>query len=174
MIKFIKEPDYDVNNPERDFGNAGIDFYIPKYSKTFEKAFIDKNTGINSAILDTNKTAIIIRPHGDAIIPSGIHSFMSSDIGLIAVNKSGIASKNKLVVGACLVDPNYKGIIHCHVINTSDEVVCLKLGQKIVQFVPYKFDNSQVEIVENQTVDEFYSEMSFNNRGTGAFGSTGI
>ena len=181
MIKFFKEPGYKVKNPSRDIGNAGIDFYIPEYTSKFADDFSAKNIKDRAALeLWTNtdtgeqKWVLKVNPHCDVNIPSGIHSFIDSDTGLIAVNKSGIASKQKLVVGACLIDPNYQGIIHCHLINTSDNVVFLSLGQKITQFVPYKFDTSAHECVEEGTLEDFYKEMIFNNRGNGAFGSTGI
>ena len=43
MIKFFIEPGYDVKAPVRDYGNAGVDFYIPNYNKTFADAFNEKN-----------------------------------------------------------------------------------------------------------------------------------
>ena len=173
MLKFLIEPGYVVKAPQREAGNAGVDFFIPDYSKTFEDAFNLKNDP-KKAILDFVKNQIIIKPHCDANIPSGIHSFMDKDTGLLALNKSGIASKKKLTVGACLVDPNYQGIIHCHVINTSDEEVTIDLGTKIVQFVPYKFDTTEIVVEENMSQEEFYSDLEFSNRGAGGVGSTGL
>ena len=39
MVKFFIEPGYNVKAPERDYGNAGIDFFIPEYSESFVDAF---------------------------------------------------------------------------------------------------------------------------------------
>lgn len=176
MIKFLIEPGYDVKPPQRETGNAGIDFFVPNYNSVFVEAFNAKNNpNIARIKRDEDATAyIIVAPHGDANIPSGIHSYIEPNIGLIAVNKSGIASNKKLVTGACLVDPNYKGIIHCHVMNTSDKPQVIELGTKIVQFVPYEFDTSEIKVESGISSDEFYSEMTFDNRGDGAFGSTGL
>ena len=173
MLKFLIEPGYIVKAPQREAGNAGVDFFIPEYSKDFEDAFKAKNEH-SKAELDLVKNRIIIKPHCDANIPSGIHSFMDKDTGLLAMNKSGVATKKKLMVGACLVDPNYQGIIHCHVINTSDEEVVLELGTKIIQFVPYKFDNTEIIVESNVSQEEFYANLEFSNRGSGGFGSTGL
>jgi dUTPase len=174
MIKFLIEPGYDVKPPQREAGNAGIDFFVPKLNSVFEQAFDAKNDPIKACIKknEDGTAYIIVAPHGDANIPSGIHSYIAPNIGLIAVNKSGIASKKKFVTGACLVDPNYQGIIHCHVMNTSDKPQIIDFETKIVQFVPYEFDNSEIEVFSNITKEEFYSDMTFNNRGDGAFGST--
>lgn len=53
MIKFFMEPGYDVKKPEREYGNAGVDFFIPKHTETFEKAFNEKNVHRN-AYLEPN------------------------------------------------------------------------------------------------------------------------
>lgn len=174
MIKFLIEPGYDVKPPQREAGNAGIDFFVPNYNEVFAEAFTLKNNPLKARIQknDEGNYIIIVAPHADANIPSGIHSYINENTGLIAVNKSGIASKKKFVTGACLVDPNYQGIIHCHVMNTSDSVQTIDLGTKIVQFVPYIFDTDSIEVVSDMTKEDFYSDMTFNNRGDGAFGST--
>jgi dUTPase len=171
MIKFFIEPDYDVKAPTRDYGNAGVDFFIPKLSETFVKAFNEKNTAAN-AVLDGD--VIKIMPHGRVNIPSGVRSFISSNVALEAHNKSGIATKYGLVFGASTVDANYQGIIHISLINTTGQIVELPLGMKIVQFIPRLIDVSPIEVYDNISFEEFYKNFEFSNRGEGAFGSTGV
>ena len=176
MIKFFIEPGYDVKAPVRDSGNAGVDFYIPKHTDTFVKAFNEKNAAAN-AILDVNadgEPIIRIMPHGRANIPSGIRSYISSNVALEAQNKSGIATKHGLVYGASVVDANYQGIIHISLINTTGKIIELPLGMKAVQFLPRLIDISPVEVYNNISLDEFYKDFEFSNRGEGAFGSTGV
>lgn len=176
MIKFLIEPGYDVKAPVRDFGNAGVDFFIPNYSETFVKAFDDKNTFYN-AHLDTTvngEYVIKVMPHGRVNIPSGIRSYISSNVALEAQNKSGIATKHGLVYGASVVDANYQGIIHISLINTTSQIITLPLGMKAVQFLPRLIDTSPVEVYNNMSMEEFYKDFEFSNRGEGAFGSTGV
>lgn len=176
MIKFFIDPDYDVKAPIRDAGNAGVDFFIPNYNETFMKAFEVKNVKDN-AFICTNaegKAVVRIMPHGRANIPSGIRSYISSNVALEAQNKSGIASKYGLVYGASVVDANYQGIIHISLINTTDQSVDLPLGMKAVQFIPRLIDVSSIEVVDNVSIEEFYKGFEFSNRGEGAFGSTGV
>jgi dUTPase len=45
---------------------------------------------------------------------------------------------------------------------------------KIVQFIPRIIDISPVEVCNNISLDEFYKDFEFSNRGEGAFGSTGV
>ncbi|MBQ8730826.1 MAG: hypothetical protein IJY81_06580 [Lachnospiraceae bacterium] len=176
MIKFFIEPGYEVKAPERDLGNAGVDFYIPKHTDAFVKAFNEKNVAANAVIgLDEAGEPIIkIMPHGRANIPSGVRSFIPSYVALEAQNKSGIAAKYGLVYGASVVDANYQGIIHISLINTTGKIVELPLGMKAVQFIPRLIDTSPVEVCNNMSLDEFYKDFEFSNRKEGAFGSTGV
>lgn len=178
MINFYIEPGYDVKKPERDFGNAGIDFFIPNYTDTFMHAFGDKNSLEMASIAftegDGTSGVVRIMPHGRANIPSGIRSRISTNVALEAQNKSGVATKLGLVYGAATVDPNYQGIIHISIINTTDEMIDLPLGMKIVQFIPRIIDITPIEVFDNVTLDEFYKDFEYTNRGEGAFGSTGV
>jgi dUTPase len=176
MIKFFIEPGYDVKMPVRDSGNAGVDFFIPNYNEVFFEAFKAKNTPDNAFITTTDggNLVIYIKPHGRVNIPSGIRSYISPNVALEAQNKSGIASKYGLVYGASVVDANYQGIIHISLINTTDKTIDLPLGMKAVQFIPRLIDISPIEVYSNISLDEFYKDFEFSNRGEGAFGSTGV
>lgn len=176
MINFFIEPGYDVKKPERDYGNAGIDFFIPNYSEAFVKAFEEKNLAENASLYtdEEGKHIIRIAPHGRVNIPSGIRSRICVNVALEAHNKSGIASKFGLVFGASTVDASYQGIIHINLINTTDKPVELNLGMKAVQFIPRIIDISDIEVFDNISFEEFYNDFEFTNRGEGAFGSTGI
>ena len=176
MIKFFIEPGYDVKAPIRDYGNAGVDFFIPSYSETFKEAFESKNMFRNAYIVDKDSGEYVIRimPHSRVNIPSGIRSYISPNVALEAQNKSGIATKLGLVYGASVIDANYQGIIHISLINTTSDTVELPLGMKAVQFIPRLIDVSPIEVYNNISLEEFYKDFEFTNRGEGAFGSTGV
>ena len=148
MIQFKKVRE--VKNPTRGTnGSAGLDFYIPS----------DFNDG---------KT-YQLNPNKDVNIPSGIHIKFPRGYALIAFNKSGISTKKQLIAGACVVDSDYQGEIHLHIINVSKMPQFLKAGDKILQFLLVPAPPCNVEEVD--TMEELYPEES--ERGTGAFGSTG-
>lgn len=178
MIKFFIESGYKVKAPEREYGNAGVDFFIPYLTDAFAKAFEEKNKAENAVLTtDGNGNVLIrIKPHGRVNIPSGIRSFISPNVALEEQNKSGIATKFGLVYGASVIDANYQGLIHLSIINTTNKDVEIPLGTKIVQFIPRLIDISPIEVFtsQNLTVDEFYKDFEFTNRGEGAFGSTDI
>ena len=138
--------------PTRKFGDAGFDFYVPN---DFPKNFI-------------------LHPGRDVLINTHIRSQFPENRALLACNKSGIATKLKLQVGACLVDSSYQGEIHIHVYNWGDQTVEIKPGMKLVQFVPIKVEPRDPLYVleEHSSVDDFYGLKTA--RGEGGFGSTGI
>ena len=176
MINFYVEPGYDVKKPERDFGNAGIDFFVPNYSEAFVNAFNEKNVKENAYLFVNEKGENFIRiePHGRVNIPSGIRSRICVNVALEAHNKSGIATKLGLVFGASTVDASYQGIIHISLINTTTKPVDIPLGMKVVQFIPRIIDISEIAVYDNMTLEEFYKDFEHTNRGEGAFGSTGV
>lgn len=175
MIKFFIEPGFNVRPPEREYGNAGIDFFIPEYSDAFGSAFSDKNQPHNAYLeCAADGWYIIVPEHGRVNIPSGVRSRIEPNVALEAQNKSGIATKHGLVYGAATVDANYQGIIHISLINTTNRAVKLPLGSKAVQFIPRLIDTSAIEVCTSGTVEDFYSDFEFSNRGEGAFGSTGV
>lgn len=167
MVKFLKIRD--VKTPEREKGNAGIDVFIPEYSKKFMELLIEKNPGVT--ILETG---INLQPSQAILIPSGLKTKFKESIALIATNKSGQATKKRLEVGATCVDSNYRGEIHLHVYNTGSQPVKLFFGEKLVQFVPYLVDTDSIEVKDGISEEEFYGDELKTNRNEGGFGSTGI
>jgi dUTP pyrophosphatase len=139
----------EVKTPTRGTdGSAGIDFYVPN---------------------DYPKNLCIIHPGTRCFIPSGIKANVPEGFALVAFNKSGVALKKQLLVGAAVVDSDYQGEIHLHLVNTSNRVVEISPGEKLTQFLLLPVDHGPVNLVDE---NDLYSEKS--ERGGGGFGSTGI
>jgi len=140
-IKLVR----DVKTPSRGTTkSAGIDFFTPN---DFKK--------------------ISLFPGESTLIPSGVKVQVPEGHALIAFNKSGIATKSRLAVGASVVDEDYELEIHLHVYNTSqNKIVQIEPGQKLVQFILLPVNYSNVEIV-----DELPQR---NTERIGGFGSTGL
>jgi len=160
LVRNVKEPIRDVNE------NAGIDMFIPEKDDDIVKEILDFNPKI---IIEDNK--MIIPPQQDILIPAGVKSKFDKNISLTAANKSGIATKKKLIFGAEIIDSSYHGEIHFHLINWSSEPQIIEFGQKIIQFIPNIISNEE-HIVRRCSEDEFFTVKS--NRGDGGFGSTGV
>lgn len=137
----------DVKLPTRGTASsAGLDFYTP-------------NNMLETELL----------PGEAVLIPSGIKANIPKGFALIVMNKSGVATKQGLQVGACVVDEDYQGEILIHVTNVRDTKTTIMPGQKIVQMllVPVLYEEVH-EVAESELFDEV------SHRGDGGFGSTGI
>lgn len=138
-----------VKTPQRGtVGSAGIDFFVPE-------GVINDITTIGA--------------HMSVSVPSGIRVDVPEGFALVAFNKSGVALKKNLIVGACVVDSDYQGEVHLHVMNVGGQPVCIQPGEKLVQFLLLPVDHCDLQ---EHRDDELFDEAT--TRGDGAFGSTGV
>lgn len=108
-----------------------------------------------------------VLPFGSSVIPTGLKIEVPEGYMLEIKNKSGIASKRGLIVGACVVDRGYTGEIFVNLHNVTHRNQTLHEGEKIAQAVFVKVE-TDVLLVE---ADNIYDEDT--SRGEGALGSTG-
>ena len=152
----------DVKSPERGtLGSAGIDFFVPN-----------------------DFVPTCIWPQHDLLIPSGIKINIPHGFMLLGVDKSGVVTSaeacnkigrkpkvgsfnSSIIIGAKLIDEDYQGEIHIHIINVGKETICIRPGMKIAQFVliPVAYES-----LEETTEFLLFSEKT--SRGEGGFGST--
>lgn len=165
LYRMTIESNIDVN----DLNEHGITIGTQILGYFIEKFGLFEEENVDDVII--SRIAIVIPPHERILIPSGIRVWIEpKDSALIATNKSGVATKKGLVVGATTVDSEYTGEVHLSLINTNNYYIDVECGDKIVQFIHTPVILSQMtEITENE-----YKEISSNSsRGSGGFGSTG-
>lgn len=141
--------------------SAGIDFYVPE---DFDKE--------------------CLAPLTDLLIPTGIKANIPEGYMLIAAEKSGVTTskhaclvagrKPKLeafdsptVLGAKIVDEDYQGEIHIHVINVGRTDIMIKPGMKIAQFILVPVSYDAIEEVTSE--EELYNGVE-TQRGDRGFG----
>ena len=150
----------DVKTPERGTAkSAGIDFFVPN-------DFVEK----------------VLPPQCDMLIPSGIKAQVPEGFMLMAAEKSGVVTSKRaaveagrtpkptaytttVVLGAKIVDEDYQGEIHIHLVNVGNEYVTIKPGTKIAQFILVPVSYQDIEVVPEV---ELFSETT--ERGEGGFG----
>jgi dUTPase len=164
-IKFLKTRE--VKSPTRaNKYDAGIDFYVPEFSRDFVDILKEKNPGV-----EINMLGIYLGSGERILIPSGIHCQMNAPKrALIAHNKSGVATKTGLIYGAQVVDYEYQGEIHISLIYTGNGIVEITPGMKAIQFLEIPIYNSDIDVEEGKSPKEFYEEET--TRGSGGFGSS--
>tara|TARA_R100000995_G_scaffold25683_1_gene11167 strand:- start:2677 stop:3132 length:456 start_codon:yes stop_codon:yes gene_type:complete len=109
-----------------------------------------------------------IHPGETLLFGTGIKAEIPKGYMLEIKNKSSIAAKKQLLVGACVVDSGYDGEIFVNLHNVGKQTQWFKNGDKVAQgvLVPINL----CEIVEVSDSTELNKEST---RGDGALGSTG-
>ena len=111
---------------------------------------------------------VSIRPRDSVLLSTGLKIEVPEGYMLEIKNKSGIASKRNIVVGACVVDSGYDGEIFVNLHNIGGLTEDVEPGQKIAQAVMVPIVYPEIEEIKEDNV--YGAETS---RGSGALGSTG-
>lgn len=140
----------DAKTPNRaNPSDAGLDiFYCPEEAKS-----------------------VILKVNENKILPTGLKFGVPHGYMLQVMNRSSMAAKNGLVVGAHCIDSGYDGevFIDLHNIGLVEKVI--RPGDKIAQLVlvpvvPFRvMENVEGTLYENEPI-------TISNRGEGALGST--
>ena len=152
--------------------DAGIDFYVPD-AKAWDEEFKDmvvkysRNSDENA--IEFTDTGMTVPPNAHVAIPSGIKTIIPPGLGMMFVNKSGIATKLKLDHSACLVDSEYRDEIVMCFFNHNTEPVSIEPGMKITQGLIVPIINLEM----NEVLNCVYDDMGKDTDRGGGFGSSG-
>lgn len=108
-----------------------------------------------------------ISARASCVIPTGLKIEVPEGYMLEVKNKSGIASKRQLVVGACVIDSGYDGEIFINLHNIGRSTQKIYPGEKIAQVVLVSIETCGFVVT-----DGVLNESTL--RGDGGFGSTGV
>ena len=128
----------------------------------------DDDAGLDFYYCPEIEHPMIVRPMGNAMIPTGFSIEVPEGYMLEVKNKSGVAAQKHLLVGSCVVDRGYTGEIFVNLNNVGTSVQLIQPGQKIAQGVFVKI--AKPELI-NIGPDESLYENS--ERQEGSLGSTG-
>jgi len=148
----------DVQPPERaNPSDAGLDLF-----------FNPEPVGIlPSPKLDS----IRIKPGESRLLPTGYRFGIPHGYMLEIKNRSGIASKRSLLVGACVVDSGYDGEVFINLHNVGKETQIIDPGTKIAQAVMVPVVHFRAVETQNGDLYNWYP-ITISDRGDGALGST--
>ena len=110
---------------------------------------------------------------GDSVVlPTGIKVEVPHGYMLEIKNRSGMAAKKSLVVGACVIDSGYSGEVFVNLHNIGIDERKISPGDKIAQMVLVPVIQWRSHEV---TEAEIYKDpLTISNRGDGSMGSTGF
>ena len=118
-----------------------------------------------------NRDSVKINPGESVVLETGLKFGVPHGFMLEVKNRSSVASKRRLIVGACVVDPGYNGELYVNLLNVGTSAQLIENGTKIAQVVMVPIIHFRARKV---MADSLYDNpICISNRGTGGFGSTG-
>jgi dUTP pyrophosphatase len=152
MIEYVRVRE-DVKPPERaNPSDAGLDvFFCPD---------------------DAAVGAVKIPVGGSVILATGLRFGIPHGYMLQAMNRSGVAAKRSLVVGAHVIDSGYDGEVFINLHNIGTERQIVKSGDKIAQLVMIPVVPFRALETNTGNLYDWYP-ITMSGRGDGALGSTG-
>lgn len=148
--------------------DAGIDFFIPKFTDEFFSDIIEKNKSFHK-YFKLLPGKITLFPNSKILIPSGIKLDIPEGYALMGFNKSGVSFKKGLHLMSQVIDSGYQGELYFNFLNTSTEKVDIFAEEKIIQFLLMPVN---ITPLVEYPIDDLYIKES--TRGEGGFGSTGV
>ena len=121
---------------------------------------------------EESETALTVLPGESILIPTGCKFAIPHGYMMEIKNKSGIAYKRQLLVGACVVDSGYEGEVFVNLHNIGTEAQHLAPGDKVAQAVIVPVVHARFMASESPDIYDWYP-ITISNRGDGALGSTG-
>ena len=172
VFKFTKIRD--VQSPSRwTEVSSWIDFYIPRDLKAEDLKITPCPEPLLKVEDFITEDEIIIPAWKGMLIPSWLKVCMDpwekgETYDLVLIWKSWVSIKTNLLIGASVIDNDYRWEFNIHLINPTDKWIILKKGAKIVQWIIRKVALSDLMEIPN----DYYETLANTERGEGWFGST--
>ena len=113
---------------------------------------------------------IVIEPRESVIIPTGLKFGIPHGYMLQVMNRSSVAAKRSLIVGAHVVDSGYDGEVFINLHNVGSNPQMIRYGDKIAQLVMVPVVTFRPYLIQG---DLYQESITISDRGDGALGSTG-
>lgn len=117
--------------------------------------------------IKSNEHVILDAYGGRATIDTGVVIIGEPGKYCQLAERSGLASKNGIILGGGVIDSEYRGTVGVVLINTSNHLFEVNVGDKIAQVVIHNIDLTPFELYESTEIDE-------TSRGDKGFGSSGV
>ena len=148
---------------------------ILEYAKVRESAVSPERANPSDAGLDVffspaEPLTVALNPGESKVLSTGLKFGVPHGYMLEVKNRSSVAAKRSLIVGACVVDSGYDGEVFINLHNVGNELQVLSAGDKIAQLVMTPVIHFRPMETAEDTLYNY--PMTISNRGAGALGST--
>jgi len=148
----------DVKPPERaNPSDAGLDLYFNPEPKGI----------LPSPIADS----VTVEPGQSVLLSTGYRFGVPHGYMLEIKNRSGVAAKRSLIVGACVIDSGYDGEVFVNIHNIGNKPQTIEPQTKIAQAVMIPVVHFRAVETNDGDLYNWYP-ISISDRGEGALGST--
>jgi len=149
---------------------------ILEYVRVREAARPPERANPSDAGLDVfhnpeNTETVTLKPGENAVLPTGVRFGVPHGFMLQVMNRSSMAAKRGLVVGAHCVDSGYDGEVFIDLHNIGNEPQQIQSGDKIAQVVLVPVVPFRALETNTGNLYDWYP-ITISNRGEGALGST--
>ena len=117
-----------------------------------------------------HSATVLINPGESKILETGLKFGVPHGYMLEVKNRSSVAAKRSLIVGACVIDSGYDGEVFINLHNVGSDVQVIVPGNKIAQLVMIPVVHFRA--IETSEEKIYMHPMTISNRGSGALGST--
>lgn len=147
-----------------------------EYSRVRKGAHPPERANPSDAGLDLffnpeNGESITIEPGTSAVLPTGCRFGVPHGYMLEIKNRSSVAAKRSLIVGACVVDSGYDGEVFVNLHNIGKEAQTIETHTKIAQTVMIPVVHFRALETNSGDLYDWYP-ITISDRGDGALGST--
>jgi dUTP pyrophosphatase len=129
------------------------------------------DAGLDVFFNPADGNAIEIAPQTSKVLGTGVSFEIPHGYMMQVCNRSGVASKRSLIVGAHIIDSGYSGEVLINLHNVGDKVQTINAGDKIAQLVMIPI--LAPRLAEVEPTDLYIEPVTISGRGSAGFGSTG-
>ena len=129
------------------------------------------DAGLDVYYSPKTRESVAIKPGQSVILPTGLKFGVPHGYMLEVKNRSSVASKRSLIVGACVVDSGYDGEVFVNLHNIGTEPQVVEPHTKIAQVVMTPVVSFRALETSNPNLYDWYP-ITISDRGDGALGST--
>ena len=120
--------------------------------------------GLDLPFNPADGSTVRIEPGQSVVLGTGLKFGIPHGYMMQIMNRSGVAAKRKLIVGACVVDSGYDGEVFVNLHNIGTETQVIQAGDKIAQGVVIPVVPVRFVAAGDDNINSWYP-ITISNRG---------
>ena len=159
IIEYVRVRETAVPPQRANPSDAGLDlFFNPEPRGTLP-------------LIDKEKDSVSLEPGESKLFSTGYRFGVPHGYMLEIKNRSSVAYKKSLIVGACVVDSGYDGEVFVNLHNIGNETQIIQPGDKIAQGIMIPVVHFRAVETGSGNLYNWYP-ITISDRGDGSLGST--